>query len=213
MLYDWCRLLVCCNSSGSCDRRCTGRTPVVEVHLAQLTQFIVANVWAWPSMSICWRDEARPTSGRWSLSNLLSLYGRIFSNWDDCGYLIDVHEDVGDRAGLVWWAMNSSKCLHATKAALLRTLFHRCLRPSPLLRIVMFYGISWLHCWNNYWHSGSRRPCILHLSVVLKSCHLTLRNALSLEAHLFGGPLKVVGHLVRIRLSQTVLQSVFLARW
>ena len=73
----------------------------MEVHLAQLTQFIVADVRARPSMSIRWRDEARPASGRWSLSNLLSLHGRILSYWDDCGCLIDVHEDVGDRAGLV----------------------------------------------------------------------------------------------------------------
>ena len=56
--------------------------PFMQVHLAELAQFVCADVWARASVSIIFCNETWPTCSGWgSLSHLLSFYRHRFSNW------------------------------------------------------------------------------------------------------------------------------------
>ena len=108
-------------------------------------------------------------------------------------------------------AMDPPKGLHAAKAALLRGDVHRGLRSPSILRQLVFLGLFPLYFDNH--RARCHRSGILNLTIVLKRSDLALRDAACFEGHLLGAVLEVIVHLLRIRLSEAVLQRVLLTGW
>ena len=168
-------------------------------------------------MSCCTRDHLTYLS-YWSW-RLLLTYMMIACIW--CGLccwqhgLFHINWDISCWGGMFRWARHSPQCFHATKTSLLdrwcmihhgglglwSSVSHRCHTLMPLV-----VDVNDDRAWCNW-------ARVLYLPVILKCRDLTLWDASCLKTHLLcSGLLKVLCEVMRIRLTKTVFQRVFLTR-